>query len=99
MVAFINATGFASLLTALFAMRFRFWGSPLILVAYFAVFFGLEIAVSLWVLPPDAFGPEIGILCLCLTVVVSAAVYGLRRYERGLTGQADGGAQTQNPEA
>ena len=82
MTPWINATGIAAVLTALFALRFRTWRSPRTLVLYFVFFFCIEFVVSHWVLPPDAFGPEIGFICLGIAGLVSAAIAGLDWYER-----------------
>ncbi len=84
MTSLINATGVASILTALFAMRFRHWRSPRYLGLYFAFFFGLEFGASAWLLPKDAFGPELGLICLFLAAVVCVAIALLARYERSI---------------
>ena len=82
MTAWINATGIATVLTALFALRFRTWRSPRILALYFIFFFSVEFAVTHWLLPEDAFGPEIGFVCLGISALVFAAIAGLDWYER-----------------
>ena len=82
MTPWINANGIAGVLTALFAMRYRVWRSPKTLILYFGFFFGVELAVSHWLLPPDAFGPEVGIVCLCVGVLVCAAIYGIDKVEK-----------------
>jgi hypothetical protein len=82
MTPWINAIGLTTLLTALFAMRYRFWRSPKVLAAYFGFFLVIELVVSHWVLPPDALGPELGIVCLFVAVLVCAAIYGLNWYEK-----------------
>ena len=88
MTPIINALGLASVLTAGFALRFRYWRSPKVLVAYFSFFFALEVVASTWLLPPDAFGVEIGVVCLVLTALITGVIYGLHRYEKA-TEQTD----------
>ena len=82
MTSLLNAAGIASVLTALFALRYRDWASRRFLFAYYWVIFGLEFVLSWKFLPPGAFGPEVGVVCLALTVLVCAAIYGVKRYER-----------------
>ena len=86
MTSLINATGVASILTALFALRYRYWRSPRYLGLYFAFFFGLEFGASAWLLPKGAFGPELGVICLSLAALVCVAIVLVVRYERS-TGQ------------
>ncbi len=82
MDSWINATGIAAVFTALFALRYRRWHSPRVLLLYFGGFFCLEFAANYWFLPPGSFGPEVGFVCLGLTVPVCAASYVVARYER-----------------
>ena len=82
MTSFINAFGLASVLTAMFALRYRFWRSPILLGAYFCFFFAMEWLVSAYYLPPDALGSEIGYVCLGLTAPMLGVIYGVNRYEQ-----------------
>ena len=86
MTPWINAIGIATVLTALFALRFRTWRQPKMLAVYFTFFFATEFAVGQWVLPPQAFGPEVGWVCMVISALTAAAIYGIDRYERS-TGQ------------
>ena len=81
MAPWINGFGLATLLTALFALRYRYWRSPRILVSYFSFFLILELIVSVKILPPGALGPEVGLVCLGVGAMVIAAIIGLHRYE------------------
>ena len=82
MTPWINATGVASVLTALFAMRYRVWRAPKTLAVYFVFFFLIELGVAYWWIPEGALGPEIGAVCLVLAALVSAAIFGIDRYEK-----------------
>lgn len=81
MESFLNPIAFATLLTALFVLRFRGWNRPLAVVGYFVFFAALEIGATR-LLPPGAFGPALGILCLALTVPVLIAAGLVWRQER-----------------
>jgi hypothetical protein len=84
MTPWINGFGLATVLTALFALRYRYWRSPRVLISYFSFFFVVELGVSHWMLPPGAFGPEVGLVCLAVGALVMAAIYGLHRYENAV---------------
>ena len=86
MTPWINASGIAAVLTALFALRFRTWRQPRMLLLYFLFFFTTEFVVGKWVLPPNAFGPEVGVVCLVISALTTVAIYGIDRYEKS-TGQ------------
>lgn len=73
MSSWLQPLAFAMLLTSLYVLRFRGWKRPLAVALYFAFFATLEIVATRWLLPPDAFGPELAWLCLGLTVPVLAA--------------------------
>lgn len=81
MESFLNPIAFATLLTSLFVLRFRGWTKPLAVVVYFAFFASLEIVATNFFLPPGAFGPGLGYVCLGLTVPVLIAAYVVRRLE------------------
>lgn len=76
------AISFASLLTAMLAFRFELWRRPWILTAYLAFFTALELALETFVLPPDAFGPEVGVVCLVITALFVGVSFGVRRLLR-----------------
>lgn len=79
--AFLNPIAFAMLLTSLYVLRFRGWTRPVAVVGYFAFFAALEVAATR-LLPPGAFGPGLGYLCLGLTFPVAIAAYLVWRHER-----------------
>lgn len=81
MESLLNPIAFATLLTALFVLRFRGWKRPLAVVGYFAFFAALEIGAT-QLLPPGAFGSGLGILCLALAVPVLIAAYLVWRHEK-----------------
>ncbi len=85
----LNPIGFATLLTALYVLRFRGWTRPGRVALYFAFFAGLELVATRYFLPPGAFGPALGRLCLGLTVPVGVAAFLVWRHERrqGETGE------------
>lgn len=78
----LNAVAFAILLTSLYVLRFRAWQRPGVVALYFAFFVGLEMIASHFFLPPGAFGPGLGYLCLGLTVPVWVASLLVRRSEQ-----------------
>ena len=81
MESFLNPLAFATLLTSLFLLRFRGWTKPRAVVLYFVFFATLEVVATHFFLPPGAFGPGLGYLCLGLTVPVLIAAYLVRRHE------------------
>jgi hypothetical protein len=78
----LNGLAVALLLTSLFVLRFRAWRKPVWVVFYFAFFATLELVASHNFLPPNAFGPGLGYVCLGLTPPVWIATYLLWRHER-----------------
>ena len=82
MHAVLTALAMTTLLTALFALKFRYWRRPKLLAAYAAVFFTAEYLGHAYFLPPDAFGSWIIILCFALSVPVLVAIYLLDRHEK-----------------
>ena len=80
MESVLNPLAFATLLTALYVLRFRGWKRPVAVVGYFLFFAALEIGAT-QLLPPGAFGPGLGILCLALAVPVLVAAYLVWRQE------------------
>ena len=91
MESFLNPIGFATLLTALYVLRFRGWHRPVQVALYFVLFAAVELAATHWFLPPGAFGPGLGVLCLALTVPCLVAAFLLRRHEQahGEAGEGD----------
>jgi hypothetical protein len=75
MQAFAIAFSLALLLTAMFAFRFDYGRRPGVLAAYFLVFMSIEWIAGRYLIPPDAFGIEIAVLCLVLTVPFLVATY------------------------
>lgn len=82
METIVNPLAFALLLTSLYILRFRGWQRPFAVVVYFIFFAAMELVVARYFLPPDAFGPGLGKVCLGLTVPVLLAAFGVWRYER-----------------
>ena len=82
MHAIFTAFAVASLFTAVFALKFRYWGRPKLLACYWALFAGLEWVLHAHFIPPDAFGDWLGILCSALTVPVVIAIILLHRHEQ-----------------
>ena len=81
MESVLNPLAFATLLTALYVLRFRGWRRPAAVVGYFVFFAALEIGATR-LLPPGAFGPGLGILCFALAVPVCIAAYLVWRQEQ-----------------
>jgi hypothetical protein len=72
--ALLNPIAFATLLTALYVLRFRGWTRPRRAFLYFLFFALVELVAAHRFLPPDAFGTGLGYLCLALTVPVGIAI-------------------------
>ena len=84
MLIFFKATAVASLFTALFAFKFGYWQRPRLLAAYFAFFWVVEWVVDVYFIPPGAFGVGMTVVCFILAALVSAATYGVHRYEKSI---------------
>lgn len=82
MEAILNPLAFAMLLTSLYILRFRGWDRPLAVAVYFVFFAALEFLATHYFLPPGAFGPGLGMVCLGLTVPVLVAAFLVWRHER-----------------
>jgi hypothetical protein len=82
MESIVNPIAVALLLTSLYVLRFRGWTRPGVAVAYFASFATLEVVATHWLIPPGAFGPALGYVCLGLTVPAVIAIVLVRRHER-----------------
>ena len=82
MDAVLNGFSFAFLLTSLFVLRFRGWTRPGMVVVYFLFFLILEVSASYYFLPPDAFGPWLGYVCLGLASPVLVSAYLVWRHEK-----------------
>ena len=81
MVGFANGFGIALLLTAAFALRFRYWDNPKVLAGYFVTFFTIEIVAGHFFIPEGAMGIEIALVCLGLTVPILGVIEFFRRRE------------------
>ena len=81
MESILNPLAFATLLTALYVLRFRGWNRPLAVAGYFVFFAAIEIGAT-QLLPPGAFGIGLGILCLGLAVPVCVAAWFVWRQEQ-----------------
>ena len=82
MESIVNPIAVAALLTSLYVLRFRGWTKPGVVAAYFVTFATLEVVATHWFIPPGAFGPALGYVCLALTAPCLVAVFLVRRYER-----------------
>ena len=82
MESFVNPIAVALLLTSVYVLRFRGWTRPWNAAAFFATFATLELVATRYFIPPGAFGPELGWLCLGLSVPVVVAIVIVRRHER-----------------
>ncbi len=78
----LNPIAFSILLTSLYVLRFRGWERPVAVALYFAFFLTLEVVVSHSFLPPEAFGPGLGYVCLGLSLPVVGATFFVWRQER-----------------
>jgi hypothetical protein len=81
MQSILNPVAFAILLTSLYVLRFRGWQRPGRVGLYFLFFAALEFVATRFFLPPGAFGPGLGWLCLGLSAPVLIAAYLVRRHE------------------
>ena len=57
MESILNPIAFATLLSALYVLRFRGWTQPRRVAIYFAFFATVEVIASHYFIPRDAFGP------------------------------------------
>ena len=78
----LNSLSIALLLTSLYVLRFRGWKRPFAVFVYFIFFAVLEVVASRYFLPPGAFGPAVGYVCLGLTLPVLVAAYLVWRQEK-----------------
>jgi len=81
MVSLVVAFSIASVLTAIFAFRFRNSRRPWLLVGYFLVFFVAEWVASRFFIPPGAFGMEIALVCFPLAAIFVVASILSHRWE------------------
>lgn len=88
MIDLTNAFAVALVLTAVFALRFRYWRNPGVLAAYFTFFFAAEWAAGHFFFPAGALGIGIAWVCFALTPPVLVAIYLVDRYERNHGKQA-----------
>ncbi len=82
MVELVNAFAVALILTAVFALRFRYWRSPAWIGGYFAFFFAAEWIAGHYFYPAEALGLTLAWVCFALTPPVLVAIVLLDRYER-----------------
>jgi hypothetical protein len=82
LLAFLSALSFTVLITSLFALKFRYWRQPKLLIGYGLLFFTAEALAHTYVVPDAAFGVWLPILCFALSVPVIIAIYLLDRHER-----------------
>ncbi|TPV94438.1 MAG: hypothetical protein B7733_15305 [Myxococcales bacterium FL481] len=76
------AISIASMLTAIFAFRFRAWHRRGLLALYFAFFLVLEGVLSWLFLPPGVMGVEVGYVCVAITALFVLAGHVVRNLER-----------------
>jgi hypothetical protein len=84
MIDLANGFGIALLLTAAFALRFRYWDNPKVLAIYFSAFFSLELVAGHFFIPKGAMGIEIAVVCIALTLPIVGVIEFFRRREREL---------------
>lgn len=72
-VPLIISASIATLLTAIFAFRFRTWNRKGLLAVYFLVFFGLELTLQELFIPPGALGLEVAAVCFFIAGLFIAA--------------------------
>jgi hypothetical protein len=82
MESIVNPIAVAGLLTSMYVLRFRGWTKPRVVAAYFVFFATLEVVATHYAVPPGAFGPGLGYVCLGLTVPTLVAVFLVRRHEQ-----------------
>ena len=80
----LTAVATAGLFTAVFALKFRYWKRPYVLMGSFGFFGALEWICHVYLLPPGAFGPWLYMLCFALTVPVVIAIVLLNRHEQSM---------------
>lgn len=78
----LSGVAFALLLTSLYVLRFRGWTRPGHVLAYFVFFVVLETIAMRYLIPPGAFGPSLGIICVVFSVPVLVAAFLVWRHER-----------------
>jgi hypothetical protein len=78
----VVAGSIASVMTAVFAFRFRTWKAPRRLASYFATFFGLELAMERFVLPPGLLGIEVAAVCFAIALLFVGAILATRHLEQ-----------------
>lgn len=77
-----TALSIALLFTSVFALKFRYWTQPIVLGGYFLFFATIELFCNIYLLPPDIFGPWLGLVCCVLSVPVILAIIVLHRHEQ-----------------
>ena len=77
-----TAISIALLFTSVFALKFRYWTQPLVLTGYFLFFATAEWICNAYLLPPDIFGPWLGMVCFTLSVPVILVIVAVHRHER-----------------
>ena len=79
----VVAGSIATALTAVFAFRFRAWKAPRRLVAYFSIFFVIELVAERLVLPPGTLGLEVALVFFAITILFVVAIHATRQLEVG----------------
>lgn len=72
----------ASMLTAVYAFRYRAWDKKLLLAGYFALFFAIEWAAESMFIPAGALGVEVGYVCFAITALFVLAGHFVQHLER-----------------
>ena len=78
----VTAISIALLFTSVFALKFRYWTQPLVLTGYFLFFATAEWICNAYLLPPDIFGPWLGMVCFTLSVPVILVIVAVHRHEQ-----------------
>ena len=78
----LTALATTTLLTSIFALKFRYWNRPKILVAYFILFGAIEGLCHHYFVPDGALGYGLAYLLFALTVPVIIAIMIIIRLEQ-----------------
>ncbi len=82
LVTLFIARSSASMLTAVFALRFPDWHGRGFLAGYFLLFLSVEFIAGYYFLPPGALGIEVAVVCFFITAVVIAVIRYMRELEQ-----------------
>ncbi len=78
----LTALATTTLLTSIFALKFRYWNRPKLLVGYFVLFGVIEGVCHHYFVPTGALGYGLAYLLFALTVPVIVAILIIIRLEK-----------------